>query len=256
LVFYLDSDGYDVWTFDTVRGVKTPQTFGSASAQANIFPVWSPDGSRIAYTSYVDGKYFVYQKRADGASMAEVLLDGVDRYRFSSDWSPDGKILAYQEGNQGGWAIWVFPLEGDRKPVLFEKNPFSERDAAFSPDGRWLALSSNESGEYRVYVVPFPGPGGRWQISQGGGTSPRWRRDGRELFYLSSDNHLMAVDLNLGASVVEVGDVKSLFETRSYGVFSRFDVAADGERFVVPYEVDRPSTAIALVVNWLADLKR
>jgi dipeptidyl aminopeptidase/acylaminoacyl peptidase len=149
----------------------------------------------------------------------------------------------------------MLPLQGDRQPFLFENNSFSERDAAFSPDGRWLALSSNESGENRVYVVPFPGPGGRWQISPRSGTAPRWRRDGRELFYLAADNRLMAADVKLGASVVEVGEVKPLLETRSYGVFSRFDVTADGQRFVIPYEVDRSSTAIVLVVDWLADLK-
>jgi Tol biopolymer transport system component len=255
LLFYLDSGGYDVWSYDIDRGVKTPQTFGSASAQSNIFPSWSPDGSRIVYTSYDDGKYVLTQKASDGSSSAEALLEGAERYRFPSDWSPDGKFLAYHEGTQGGWAIWILPLEGKRAPHPLHRTEFSERDAAFSPDGRWLAYCSNESGENRVYVEPFPGPGGKWQVSPGGGTSPRWRRDGREIFYFSSDSHLMAAEVRPGPAIVEVGAVRSLFETRSYGVFGRFDVTADGQRFIVPYEAGQPATAIALVENWPSDIR-
>ena len=89
---------------------------------------------------------------------------------------PDGRLLAYQEGMQGGWAIWMLRLDGDRKPYPLHESQFSEREAAVSPEGKWLAYCSNESGEYKVYVVPFPGPGGKWQVSPGGGSSPRWRR--------------------------------------------------------------------------------
>ena len=256
LLFYLDSGGYDVWTYDMVRGVKSPQTFGSASSQGNIFPAWSPDGKRIAYTCYHDGKYFLSEKVSDGSSDAEVLLDGADRYRFASDWSPDGKTLIYHEGSLGGWSIWVLPLTGDRKPHPFLKSPFSSRDASFSPDGKWVAYCSNESGEYRVYVAPFPGPGGKWLVSSGSGLSPRWRRDGRELFYFSPDNVVMAVDVRPAANLVEVGIPHALFETFSYGVFGRFDVTPDGQRFIVPYEPGEPTTAITLIVNWPSDLKR
>ena len=256
LLFYLDSGGYDIWTYDMVRGVKSPQTFGSASSQGNIFPVWSPDGKRIAFTSYHDGKYFLSEKVSDGSSEAEVLLEGANRYRFPSDWSPDGKSLIYHEGSQGGWSIWVLPLTGDRKPRPFLKNPVSSRDASFSPDSKWVAYCSNESGEYKVYIAPFPGPGGKWLVSSGAGYSPRWRRDGREIFYFTPDNEVMAVDVKPAVNLVEVGTAHPLFETFSYGVFGRFDVTPDGQRFVVPFEAGEPSTAITLVVNWPADLKR
>ena len=211
---------------------------------------------RIAYSSYRNGKQAIYQKAADGSSGEEVLLEAADRYRFPTDWFPDGKILAYHEGTQGGWAIRMLPLDGERKPYLFQQSQFSEREAVFSPDGKWLAYCSNESGEYKVYVVPFPGPGGKWQVSPGGGGSPRWRRDGREIFYFSSDNKLMAAEVRASATLVEVGVVRTLFETRPYGVLSRFDVTADGQRFLVPYEAGQPATAIALVVNWPAELKQ
>jgi Tol biopolymer transport system component len=254
LLFYLDANGYDIWTYDIARGVKTLQTFGSASSQGNIYPTWSPDGRRIAFSSYRDGKHVLLQKAADGSSGEEVLVEGSDMYRFPTDWSPDGKLLAYQEGTSGGWSIWMLPFEGDRKPFRFLTSKSSEREGVFSPDGKWLAYSSNESGAYRIYVVPFPGPGGKWQVSPGGGSSPRWRRDGKEIFYFSSDNKLMAAEVSAHGSSFEPGAVQPLFETRLYGAFGRFDVSADGQRFILPYEPGQSTTAITLVVNWPADL--
>ena len=256
IAYYLDSSGYDVWNYDLARGVKTPMTFGSGSGQGNLYPVWSPDGRRIVYTSYRNGKYGLYLKASDGSGSEELLLDAVDRIRFSTDWSPDGKFLTYIEGAQGGWAIWMLPFDGERKPYLFRKSDFAEREASFSSDGKWAAYCSNESGEYKVYVVPFPGPGGKWQVSPAGGCGPRWRRDGKEIFYLSSDNKMMATEVKANGSSLEVGATHALFGTRPYGVFGRFDVSADGQRFAIPYEAGQPSAAITLVVNWPAALKK
>jgi len=150
----------------------------------------------------------------------------------------------------------MVPLADDRKPHLFHDTPFSEREATFSPDGRWLAYSSNESGETKIYVAPFPGPGGKWQVSSGGGLSPRWRRDGREIFYLSLDNKFMAAEVAAHGSSFEIGTVRTLFEARPFGVFARFDVTADGQRFIMPFEPGTASSAITLVVNWPGDLGR
>ena len=256
LLYYIDAGGYDIWTYDLARGVKTPQTFGSSTSQGNLFPSWSPDGSRIVFTTSRGGKYYLSVKPSDGSSAAEILLPGIDQYRFPSDWSPDGRTIVYHEGSKGGWSIWMLPLTGDRKPYPFLRSEFSARDTSFSPDGRWVAYCSNESGEYKVYIAPFPGPGGKWLVSTGPGYSPRWRRDGREVFYFSTDNELVAVDVKPEPNRVEVGTPHKLFETFSYGVFGRFDVSADGQRFIVPYEQGEPSTSITLVVNWPADLKR
>jgi serine/threonine protein kinase len=256
LVYYLDSAGYDVWSYDLARGVKTALTFGSGSGQGNNYPVWSPDGRRIIYSSYRDGTYGLYQKASDGSGSEEALLEGVARIRFPTDWSPDGKFLTYIEGAMGGWAIWMLPLDGQRKPYLFQESQFAEREAAFSPDGKWVAYCSNESGDYRVYVVPFPGPGGKWQVSPEGGCGPRWRRDGKEIFYLSSDNKMMATEVKSSASSFEIGSTHALFATRAYGVFGRFDVSADGQRFAIPFEAGQPSAAITLVANWPAELKK
>jgi serine/threonine protein kinase/Tol biopolymer transport system component len=256
LVYYLDSSGYDVWSYDLARGVKTALTFGSGSGQGNNYPVWSPDGRRIIYSSYRSGQYGLYSKASDGSGTEEPILDAVGRIRFPTDWSPDGKFLTYIEGALGGWAIWMLPLDGQRKPYLFQKSQFAEREASFSPDGKWVAYCSNESGDYKVYAVPFPDPGGKWQVSPGGGCGPRWRRDGQEIFYISSDNKMMATEVKSSGSSFEVGATHALFATRPYGVFGRFDVSADGQRFAIPYEAGQPTTAITLVVNWPAELKK
>jgi len=256
LAYYLDSAGYDIWSFDIARGLKTALSFGSGSGQGNLYPVWSPDGRRIIYTSYRNGKYGLYLKASDGSGTEEPLLETVDRIRFPTDWSPDGKFLTYIEGAQGGWAIWMLPLDGERKPFLLHKTQFAEREASFSPDGKWVSYCSNESGDYKVYVVPFPGPGGKWQVSPTGGCGPRWRRDGKEIFYLSSDNKMMATEVKASGSSFEVGATHALFGTRPYGVFGRFDVSADGQRFAIPYEAGQPSAAITLVVHWPAELKK
>jgi dipeptidyl aminopeptidase/acylaminoacyl peptidase len=256
IAYYLDSAGYDIWSYDTARGVKTALTFGSGSAQGNLYPVWSPDGRRIVYASYRNGKYGLYLKASDGSGTEEPILEAVGLIRFPTDWSPDGKFLTYIGGDLGGWTIWMLPLDGDRKPYLFQKSQFAEREASFSPDGKWVAYCSNESGEYKVYVVPFPGTGGKWQVSPGGGCGPRWRRDGKEIFYISSDNKMMATEVKAGGSSFEVGATHALFATRPYGVFGRFDVTADGQRFLIPYETGQPTAAITLVVNWPAELKK
>jgi Tol biopolymer transport system component len=256
LLYYLDSAGYDVWSYDLAHGVKTALTFGSGSGQGNNYPVWSPDGRHIIYSSYRNGQYGLYLKATDGSGTEEPILEAVGRIRFPTDWSPDGKILTYIEGALGGWAIWMLPLDGERKPYLFHKSQFAEREASFSPDGKWVAYCSNESGDYRVYVVPFPGTGGKWQVSPGGGCGPRWRRDGKEIFFLSADNKMTAADVKASGSGFEVGAIHTLFATRPYGVFGRFDVTADGQRFAIPYEAGQPSAAITLVVNWPAELAK
>jgi serine/threonine protein kinase len=256
LAFYLDALGFDIWSYDEARGVKTPLTFGSISDQSNYNPVWSADGRWIAYTSHRNDGYSLYRKSSDGSGSEELLLEGVNRTRFVSDWSPDGKVLTYHEAAPEGWAIWMLPLDGRKKPYTFLKSEFSEREASFSPDGKWVAYCSNESGEYKVYVVPFPGPGGKWQVSSISGCSPHWRRDAKEIFYLSAGNKMMAVEVATTASSLRVGAERSLFQAQLYGIFGRYDVTADGQRFVMPSEPEEPTAAIALAVNWDKDLTK
>jgi dipeptidyl aminopeptidase/acylaminoacyl peptidase len=259
LVYTLSASGYDVWSYDLDRGVKTRLTFGSAARQANISAVWSPDGKRIAFTSVREGKYGIYEKPINGSGNESVLLEGTEPLKYPSDWSSDGKFLAYHEmtnlGNRG-FGIWILPLKGERKPYPFLQSTFVIQQAVFSPDGKWLAYCSNESGDMKVYVASFPGPGGKWQVSPGGGCVPRWRRDGKEIFYLSSDNKIMAAEVKAAGPNFEIGTARELFVTRPNRQYGGYDITADGRQFAIAYETEQPGALINLVTNWDAELKK
>ena len=153
--------------------------------------------------------------------------------------------------------IWLLPLTSERKPIPFLQSQFPATLSSFSPNGKLLAYCSLESLEQKVYVVPFPGPGGKWQVSSGGGCYPRWRRDGKELFYLSPDNKIMAAEIKSEGSSFGIETVKPLFETRVYrSTFGGYDVTADGQRFIICYEPGQPNLAITLVENWQATRKK
>jgi hypothetical protein len=171
-------------------------------------------------------------------------------------WSPDGRFILYAPVNpETGLDVFVLPLFGDRKPYPFLKTQFTEFAAQFSPDGRWVAYDSNESGKLEVYVAPFPGPGGKWRVSTGGGFRHRWTRGGSELVYIALDNTLMAAAVNGKGSSFEVGGVKPLFRPRIAPGRDQYDVTADGQRFlidVLPEETVAPP--ITVVVNWQSGL--
>jgi Tol biopolymer transport system component len=257
ILYTLVAPWYEVWSYDTSLGVKTRLTFGTSSGRAHMSAVWSPDGQRIAYMSIRAGKWGLYEKAADGSGNEEVLMEDTQSIKYMNDWSPDGKYLAFQQAEQGVNEIWLLPLTGERKPIPFLQSQFTANLSSFSPDGKWLAYCSTESGEQKVYVVPFPGPGGKWQVSPGGGCYARWRRDGKELFYLSPDNRIMAAEVKADGSSFAIGAVKPLFETRVYrSTFGGYDVTADGQRFIICYEPGQPNVAITLVENWDAELKK
>jgi dipeptidyl aminopeptidase/acylaminoacyl peptidase len=254
--FTLGSSGSAIWIYDIAREVQTRLTFGSAPSQANQGGIWSPDGRRIAYTGLRPGTFGLYQRPSDGSGNEEVIQEGAPALKYPNDWSPDGKVLAYYQSRLGIWEVWMIPLSGGRKPYPFLQSPFSQLGARFSPDGKWVAYFSLESGRPEVYVVPFPGPGGKWQVSTGGANWPRWRRDGKEIFYLSP-NKIMAAKARESRSSFEVGAIRGLFETRPYrGGGAAFDVTWDGQRFIIDYAQEQPTAAITLVVNWDAELKK
>jgi hypothetical protein len=150
------------------------------------------------------------------------------------------------------------PLSGDHKPVRFLNTKFEEGFGQFSPDGRWVAYRSDESGRSEVYVAPFPGPGGKWQISTAGGTLPRWRRDGTEIFYLAPDDTMMAATVDGKGATFEVHAVKPLFETHiAMGGRYQYAVSADGQRFLINTVPEQAASApITVVLNWTAGLKK
>jgi eukaryotic-like serine/threonine-protein kinase len=248
--------GTDIWLYDVTRGLPTRFTFGPGIASASI---WSPDGSRVVFASTRKGHYDLYQKASSGAGTEEVLVED-NSEKTPVSWSPDGRFILYSStGSHPGTDLFVLPLSGDRKPVPFLQTRFSEGQGQFSPDGRWVAYTSFESGRAEVYVAPFPGPGGKWQISTAGGSSPRWRRDGTEIFFLASDNALMAAAVNGKASSFQVGAVKPLFQTHLVGPPHEYDVSADGQKFLInsaPQQNGAAPAPITVVLNWTAGLKK
>ncbi len=205
----------------------------------------------------------MYQKPSSGAGTEEVFLEEGNFGKYPYGWTPDGRFFLYASGNDTpgtGNDLYVLPLFGDRKPFIFLKTPFNEGFARLAPDGQWIAYMSDESGRREVYVAPFPKPGGKWQISTAGGNHSRWRRDGREIFYLSPDNNLMAAEVNGQGLGFKVGAVRPLFQlrlARPRAQRSEYDVSADGQRFLVNTALEQPtSTPITLVINWTAGLKK
>ncbi|HXT74273.1 MAG TPA: protein kinase [Candidatus Angelobacter sp.] len=258
LAFVVESPATDLWIYDIARSVKTRFTFGSG----NEGPRWSHDGTQIAYTSIRNGEFGIYAKAADGSGHEEVLVPPGPEQIYPLDWSPDGKLLAYSGWELGTTAqsqLWILPLK-DRKPyIVSQLQQSSTPSTRFSPDGKWLAYSSTESGRSEVYVTPFPGPGGKWQVSTDGGSFPQWGHDGSELFYISPDDKLMSVQVKENGSSFVVGTVRPLFQTKPYfGLFTAnlFDVTADGQRFIIPYDSGQANRTISLVLNWPALLKK
>ncbi len=247
----------DIWLIDLARGIRSRFTFSPASG---YIARWSPDGSRVMFTSNREGFPDFYEKASSGAG-EEKLVFRSDQDKFLTDWSQDGRFLAYHApGPRTGWDVWVLPLSGDRKPIPFVQTEFTEAQGQFSPDGKWLAYASDESGLFEVYVRPFPAPGGKWQVSTSGGTQPQWRRDGKELFYLAEDGGLMGVDVKAD-STFEAGAPRPLFHARfptaSAPFLRTYSVTSDGQRFLVTRVMEEDKAIpITVVLNWTADLKK
>ena len=252
--FDTEKGTFDIWLVDLTRAIPSRLTFDPAS---EVNPVWSPDGTRILFSSQREGVGNLYQKPSSGAGQDELLLRS-DETKLANDWSLDGRYILYQALGVGGFDLWFMPLFDERKSVQYLSTEFTERGGRFSPDGRWVAYVSTQSGNGEVYVRSFPVSGGQWQISNSGGDAPRWRHDGRELFYIAADNKLMAVEVNENSGTFEFGIPKPLFELRAnLAVASPYDVAADGQRFLVAALDEQGGAPPATVVyNWTAGLRR
>ena len=247
-------ENVDVWMIDTATSIRSRLT---ADAGRDVSPVWSRDGTRIAFQSSRRAmapalrQAFTHAARPD-----ELLLEGPGNFTMTpSDWSSDGRFIAY---TTHGSDIWVLPLFGDRKPFALVRTPFTETSAVFSPDGQWIAYTSNEGGQPDVYVRSFPGDGKKWQVSRDGGGHPLWRADGKELFYLAADGTMMAVSIDM-TSPVNVNVPKALFQAgaSTFGYNQAYGVTKDGRRFLVNVRPQPPSgtAPLTVVLNWTAAIR-
>jgi Tol biopolymer transport system component len=243
----------DVWIVDGSR--MTRFTFEPGIDHG---PIWSPDGSRIAFDSGRTnaGGHQFFWKPSSGTDAEAQLITPIPGDKGLDDWSADGKFILYATSTaKSAYDLEVLPLDGDRMPRPFLSTPFTEQQGQFSPDGRWVAYQSNESGQFEIYVRPFPGPGGQWQVSTTGGISPRWRHDGKELYYLSPAGQLMAAAVAASAKTFASEAPVVLFNAPvvnggTPGDFRpQYDVAADG-RFLINTIVDQTVAPITLLLHW------
>jgi Tol biopolymer transport system component len=242
---------YDLWLHDLQRNTAQRITF---DPKHDDHPVWSPDGTRVVFSSNRGGHYDLYLKSVTNGSNAEVLLE-TPLQKFPSDWSRDGRfILYYQVDPKTKYDIWVLSV-ADRKTHPYLQTEFSESWPKVSPDGRWLAYTSDESKQSEVYVQSFPSPGGKWKVSVDGGSRPVWSRDGKEIFYIAMDKKLMAASVLPGAKF-QTDTPKPLFETKITSA-RLYDVSPDGRRFLIVSPMEETAAPpMTVVVNWTAGVRR
>ncbi len=242
----------DLWLYERARGTLTRFTFGEGS---EFYPVWTPDGRRLIFASE-QPQFDLQWKPIDGSGPEEVLLSTPYDKRPTSV-SPDGALLVFsQEHPETRHDIWLLPLKGERKPRPFLQTRFDEGGAAISPDGRWIAYHSDESGQYEIYLQTFPAPGSKQQISTARGSSPRWSRDGRTLFYRSPEG-VMAVEIAPGAPL-RAGRPRALFPDiyETFPTQAGYDVGPDGRLLMVKTPPEAWPRQINVVLNWFEELKR
>jgi eukaryotic-like serine/threonine-protein kinase len=250
-----DRGAWTVWMLDLARGANTRLTFEGGGGNAE----WSPDGRQIVYSPSGGQAPDLYVKPANGAEAGERILHS-DQTVTPKDWSRDGRYILYEERTKDRKLdLWVVPMMGDRKPFPYLVTPFIKTQAKFSPDGRWVVYVSNESGRREVYVQPFPlAASGKWVVSNGGGSQPRWSHDGKELFYFTPDETLMAVDVNTSGGTIQLGAAKALFRAPILGGSGggpgnswRWDISRDDKRFLINTALDDTATSpVTVLLNW------
>ncbi|MBI3447654.1 MAG: serine/threonine-protein kinase [Acidobacteria bacterium] len=252
----------DIWTMDSESGNLERFTFDPA---LEALPVWSPDASSIVFFSLKGGPGNLYEKPVGGSGSIELRLAFARRVQ-TNDWSPDGRFVIFSAlRTETGWDLLLLPKEGEGKPIPFLESKFDEREGQFSPSGRWVAYTSDETGRTEVYVTSYSGgsvgSSGKWQVSSAGGSQPRWRRDGKEIFYLTPDNKLMVRAVGLAKSL-ELGPAIEQFQTRPREFVSAldvytYDVSPDGQRILVNSALESAAPSpISVVIDWAAELER
>ncbi len=249
---------HNIWVYDLKRGTGSRLTISTAD---DLNPVWTADGKQILFSSNRAGEYDIYQQAADGLGGADPVFQSKNQTKYLNDVTTDGRYAIFDNGGASNeTALWALPLFGDHKPIPFVGGGLSASSAQFSPNGRYVAYRSTETGRNEIYIQTFPQQTGKWQISASGGTEPMWRRDGKELYFLSPDQKLMAVDVKTEAGTFEAGIPKELFEAQSIPPWYWKNIyvpSADGQRFLMlaPANEAKPAP-ITVVVNWTTMLKK
>jgi serine/threonine protein kinase len=250
---------FDLWRLDFARGIPSRLTFHPSH---DIFPLWSPDGTRIVFGSLREPPPQLYELSANSAGTEKLLLK-TNLPKSPSGWSSDGRLLFYDSTDpQTGGDIWALPLVGKPEPYPVVRTAADEHYGTLSPDGRWLAYISNETGAYEVYVESFPATGFKRQVSTQGGFEPQWRRDGKELFYLAPNQMLMAASVKSNPTTLEVSPPTTLFPTHVkwmeiQAVAHHYAAAPDGQRFLISSATDEAQSApVTVELNWSAALKK
>jgi serine/threonine-protein kinase len=251
-----DSGKFDIWTYDIARRSSTRLTFEGS----NTIPVWTPDGTSLAYYSIRDGLGAAYLKAADGSGEDRLFHSIEGNSTNIDDISADGRFATLSVYGSKKSDVYIKPLDDpDADAVPFAAGPGDEGRAHFSPDGRWVAYTSDETGDYEVFVRPYPGPGGRWQISTEGGIHPRWSQDGRRLFYRIG-RRLMVADVETGdGQAFRAGSPRMLLDDLPRSQLSiNYDLDHEGQAVLIadPQEDYGPPDRITVVVNWFDELER
>jgi serine/threonine protein kinase/Tol biopolymer transport system component len=255
----LDADGRqsDVWLYDLKRGTTTRLTF---DPEGDGTPLWSPDGTRIVFGSNRNGTGVVdlYEKAASGAGDDQLLFKSPSA-KFATSWSRDGQFIIFENWLlQSKGSLWVLNMSGSHEAkALLQSNAFNQSQGKFSPDAHFIAYASDESGRTEVYVQRFPPSSDKWQISTGGGMQPLWRDDGKEIFFITEDKKLMAVDIKTEGKF-ESGIPRQLFQgAMKTGFAYGYAASTDGQRFLMSAPVDAPAGApMTIVLNWTSGLKQ
>jgi Tol biopolymer transport system component len=245
-----------IWVLDLQRGVL------SRFANGGYHPVWAPDASRIAFALSRNsvGDIFEQPLISSGSTQLPMPISPIPNpkgRRWPTDWSSDGRFVLCTYDIDSGRDVWAVPIEQDRRPFPVVNTAADEENAQFSPDGQWIAYESDESGRFEIYVQPFPGPGTRLQVSNNGGAQVRWRRDGKELFYIALDGTLTAVPIKLlpKGQVTQAGSPVPLFATHVGGALQTnsrqpYMVAADGQQFLMNTITEEGGAPIIILLNW------
>ena len=253
----LDRDtrgGRDVLVLETTRAGTTRLTDYPGD---ELSPVWSHDGRRVAFNANGEGAFQIFETAANGSGITTLLLPSSQTVLVPEDWS-DAFLLYRKVDPQTSRDLWALPVSPGAagQPIPVVNTRFDEREGQFSPNGKWIAYASNQMGHSEIYVQPFPGTGAVKPVSSAGGSQPRWRRDGRELFYIALDNRLMAVPTMFGSNggSLQLGPPAALFASRiadsGPARTHLYAVADDGQRFLIEQATEGATATLTVVKNW------